>query len=313
MRAAVAENIARGRGAAPRVVTADFFRGSWRFFRRKPLGGLSVIIIILMVVAALFAGVIAPNDPFRIFVGSSLAPAGHTPSGGHVMLLGGDGVGRDVFARLLFGARISLLISVASVLIGGLAGTVLGLVSAYFGGTFDLILQRFVDGIMAIPPLVLSLLIVTLVPRGFSVSGAQFNVVLAIAILLVPLTARVVRASAMSVQENAYVEAARAIGASDSRIIFRHVLPNVTHVVIILGATYLSAAILLEASLSFLGQGTDISQPSWGNMISRSRPLFETNQHLMWTPAIAISLAVLAFNFLGDALRDVWDPRLRNV
>ncbi|MBI3742909.1 MAG: ABC transporter permease [Chloroflexi bacterium] len=178
---------------------------------------------------------------------------------------------------------------------------------------WDLIIQRFVDGVMAFPALILALTIVTLMGKGFTVGGAQANVVLSIAIVLIPVTTRVVRGSALSVKENVYVDAARSLGASDMRIMSRHVLPNVAHVIIILGATYLGAAILLESTLSFLHQGTAIGQPSWGNMLATSRTTLESHQQLLWSPTIAVSLAILAFNLLGDALRDVWDPRLRNT
>ncbi len=297
----------------PDAAAARAWGGLWSFCRRKPLGAVSGLVILVMIVTAIFAELIAPNDPVKPFIGSSFAGAGHTPAQGHIMLLGADAPGRDLFARLVFGARISLLVGVGSVAIGVLAGTLLGLVSAYYGGKLDLIVQRLVDGLMAFPALVLALVIVTLMGKGLVVGGAQANVVLSIGIILIPVTARVVRASALSVQENAYVDAARALGARDGRIIVRHILPNVTHAVIILGATYLGAAILLEASLSFLGQGTDINRPSWGNMLSGSRAAFEAHPRLLWAPAIAISVVVLAFNLLGDALRDVWDPRLRNT
>lgn len=283
------------------------------FCRRKPLGGVSAIIIIILVIAAVFADLISPNDPLRIFIGSAFAGPGHHPAGGGVMVLGADAPGRDLFARLVFGARISLLVGVGSVLVGGVVGIALGLASAYYGGTLDLIVQRFIDGVMAFPALVLALVVVTLLGTGFSISGAQFNVIISIAIVFIPLMARVVRGAALSTKENVYVDAARAIGAGDFQIMFRHILPNITHAIVILGATYLGGAILLESSLSFLGQGTVASQPSWGNMIAGSRANFETHQRLLWAPAVTISLAVLAFNLLGDALRDVWDPRLRNT
>ncbi|MCH8195676.1 MAG: ABC transporter permease [Chloroflexi bacterium] len=229
------------------------------------------------------------------------------------MILGSDAVGRDFFARVVYGARISMIVGITSVFIGLAAGVAIGLASAFYGGRIDLFLQRVVDGLMAFPALVLALVIVTVMGSGIVFAGAQLNVILAIAIILVPLAARVVRGTALSVKENTYVEAAKALGASDLEIMARHILPNITHAVIILGATFIGAAIIIEATLSFLGIGTDITQPSWGNMIAGARARFEAEPRLLWTPAIAMSLTILGFNLLGDALRDVWDPRLRGT
>ncbi|MCH7552661.1 MAG: ABC transporter permease [Chloroflexi bacterium] len=302
-----------GRSEAALAYVRRGLVGFWDFSRKKPLGGISAVLLIFLLIIAIFANVIAPNDPVRIFIGSSFAGAGHTPEGGNPFLFGADSLGRDLFSRLVFGARISLLVGVGSVVVGGVAGTLVGLFSAYYGGRLDLILQRFVDGLMAFPALVLALLILTVLGPGFTIFGAQGNVMLSIAIILIPLTARVVRATTLSVKENVYVDAAKAIGASDWQIMYRHILPNITHAIIIIAATFLGAAIIVEATLSFLGAGTDISQPSWGNMLSSSRALFESHPSLLWGPALSISLTVLAFNMLGDALRDVWDPRLRNT
>ncbi len=301
------------RAATPASMAGGWLLGFWSYCRHKPLGAISAVVILLLIVATVFAELIAPNDPLQPFIGSSFASIGHTPEGGNMMLLGADASGRDLFARLVFGARISLVVGIASVIIGVFVGTLLGLLSAYYKGVLDLVVQRFVDGLMAFPALVLALVIVALMGRGFSIGGAQANIILSIGIILIPLTARVVRGTALSVQENVYVDAARAVGASDGHIIVRHILPNVAHAIIILAATYLGGAVLVEASLSFLGQGTRVTEPSWGNMLAGNRINFEAHPRLLFAPAIALSLAVLAFNLLGDALRDVWDPRLRNT
>ena len=299
--------------AAPFALVWGWLGGFWGFSKAKPLGGISALIILVMAVAAIFAPLITPNDPFTIFIGSSFASPGHVPEGGRTMILGSDAVGRDFFARVVYGARISMIVGITSVFIGLAAGVAIGLASAFYGGRIDLFLQRVVDGLMAFPALVLALVIVTVMGSGIVFAGAQLNVILAIAIILVPLAARVVRGTALSVKENTYVEAAKALGASDLEIMARHILPNITHAVIILGATFIGAAIIVEATLSFLGIGTDITQPSWGNMIAGARARFEAEPRLLWTPAIAMSLTILGFNLLGDALRDVWDPRLRGT
>lgn len=307
-------DVGRLKGAAASFALVwGWLGGFWSFSKAKPLGGISALIIIIMAVAAIFAPLIAPNDPFTIFFGSSFAGPGHTPEGGSTMILGSDALGRDFFARVIYGARISMIVGIVSVIIGLAAGVVIGLASAFYGGRVDMILQRIVDGLMAFPALVLALVIVTVMGSGIVFAGAQLNVILAIAIILVPLAARVVRGTALQVKENTYVDAAKALGASDFAIMARHILPNITHAVIIVGATFIGAAIIVEATLSFLGVGTDISQPSWGNMIAGARSRFETEPRLLWVPAITMSLTILGFNLLGDALRDVWDPRLRGT
>ena len=307
------ETGARGAGS---ILSAEAAKaaiaGFWQFCRRKPLGAVSVFIIVVMLVLAIGTEVIAPNDPLRLYAGHNFAPPGTTPPGGSIMVLGGDELGRDLFSRIVFGARISLIVGIGTVFVGLLIGVVIGLVSGYFGGWIDLIVQRFVDGIMAIPFLILVLLMITLMGRGASIGGASVNVIIVLGIALFPITSRVVRASTLSVKENVYVDAARALGASDVRIITRHILPNVSHAIIILGATYLGVAILAEATLSFLGLGTVEPNPSWGLMIAGpGRGNLVKHPMLVLAPGVAISLAVLAFNLLGDALRDVWDPRLR--
>lgn len=318
MRRGPADTQVLGPRAHAVAISAGAFRQGgaavWSFCRKKPLGGVSAFIILLLVTCAIFADLIVRNDPFRIFPGQSFVSPGTTVPGGGVMLLGGDNIGRDLFSRLIFGSRISLGVGLLAVLFGLTVGTTLGLTSAYFGGKLDLIAQRFVDGMMAFPFLVLALLLVTLMGTGATFGGISINLILVIGIALIPVSSRVVRATTLSVKENVYIEAARAVGASHGRILVRHILPNVAHAIIIVGATYLGAAILIEASLSFLGYGSPPPSPSWGQMIAGpGRSALETYPRLLWAPAVAISLVVLAFNLLGDALRDVWDPRLRGT
>ncbi len=286
----------------------------WTFSRQKPLGGVSALIIIVMILAAALANLIAPNDPLKIFAGQSYAQPGTIPAGGSVFLLGGDETGRDLFARVVFGARISLLVAIPAVIFGTIIGATLGMVSGYFGGKLDLFIQRVVDGMMAFPTILLALTIMALIGPGLQLGGAYSNVVIAIGIIMIPTMSRVTRGATLSVKENVYVEAARSIGASNLRVISLYVFPNVIHAIIILAATYLGAAILVEASLSFLGMGTPPPAPSWGMMVAGpGAQSLATHPMLLWAPAISISLAVLAFNLLGDALRDVLDPRMRGT
>ena len=275
--------------------------------RRKPLGALSAIVLLLIGIGAVFAPFVTLNDPQFIFTGASFAKAGSTPEGGRIMLLGGDAVGRDLFSRLVLGARVSMGIGLGSVALGISLGTAAGLASGYLGGKVDLVIQRIVDAAMAIPPLVLALTVVTLLGPSF------LNVLFAIGVIGVPHTARFVRGMVLGVKENVYIEAARAIGAGNVRITFRHVLPNVTHGIIVIAATWLAGAVVLEATISFLGQGTPPPTPTWGGMLTHEGGRANMIQHpmLLAGPASAIAITVFAFNFLGDAARDLLDPRLR--
>jgi peptide/nickel transport system permease protein len=271
-----------------------------RFARRRPLGALGAAIVIVMMLAALLAPVIAPYDPLDTNFIAILQP----PS--REFLFGTDAFGRDVFSRLLYGARTALLIGFASALIGASLGALLGTVSAYFGGRTDLLLQRVVDVFLSFPIIVLALAVVAVLGTGV------VNVILAIVVPTVPQVARVIRASALSVREMPYVESARAMGASHWRIIARHMLPNVMAPYLILLTAFLGQAILLEASLSFLGLGVAEPTPAWGLMLRGSGVQFaERAPWLAIAPGLAISLTVFAFNVFGDALRDALDPRLR--
>lgn len=272
-----------------------------RFARRKPLAGIGLAIVLFMMLVAALADVIATSDPF-VFRTSQRMVAPNSE-----FWLGTDNYGRDLFSRIVYGARISIFIGFVSVALGTVAGALMGLVSGYFGGATDSIIQRITDSLLAFPTLILALAIV-------SVLGAStFNVILAIAVALTPTASRVVRSAVLTVRNVTYIESARAVGCREWRILFVHVMPNCLAPFIILATIALGTAILSEASLSFLGLGTPPPEPSWGAMLSGSSQRFLREAPWMAIfPGIAISLAVFAFNMLGDGLRDVLDPRLRS-
>lgn len=270
-----------------------------KFAKDKPLGAFGGIIAILLILVAVLAPVIAPHDPVSTDHTNVLA----APSAN--MLLGGDQIGRDVFSRLVYGARISLLVGILSVLFGVTIGLTVGLVSGYFGGIIDLGAQRVMDAVMAFPALILALSIM-------AVMGASIvNVIIALAAVFVPGAARTIRSQALSIKEMDYVLAARAIGASDLRIMIRHMAPNLVATYIVLATISLGWAIVVEASLSFLGVGVPPSVPTWGGMLTGATKYVETAWWVAVFPGLAIAIVVFAWNLLGDALRDVLDPKLR--
>ncbi|MGO8920224.1 MAG: ABC transporter permease [Stellaceae bacterium] len=269
--------------------------------RRHPLGAAGAVIMALFVFAALFAGLITRDDPLSTSAALSLAP----PSAAH--WLGCDFLGRDVWSRIVYGARISLLVGLGSTLLGSSLGVLIGLASGYLGGWVDLAAQRLVDILQALPLLVLALVMAA------SLGPSLRNTIIAIAIPLIPYVARVIRANALALRELPFVEAAKAVGMSELRIALRHVLPNTLAPLIVLATAQLGAAILTEASLSFLGLGIPEPHPSWGRMLSESAAEYvRTAPWLVIFPGIAISLAVFGTNLLGDALRDLLDPRQRS-
>ncbi len=272
-----------------------------KFVRTKPLGTAGAAIIVLMALAAVCADLIAPYDVYEINQQLQFAP----PSLAH--WLGTDEFGRDVLTRLIYGARIALFIGFASSFLGTTTGAALGVLSAYLGGKTDLWLQRLMDILLAFPLLVLALAIVTVLGRSIP------NLIVAIAIPIIPRTARIVRSSALAAKENVYVEAARALGSSHLRMMVRHLVPNVMAPFLIVLTAQLGSAILTEASLSFLGLGTAEPTPSWGLMLSGGAPMYaEKAPWLAIFPGLAISLAVFGFNLFGDSLRDALDPKLRH-
>ena len=268
--------------------------------RRYPLGAVGALLVLLFVVTALFANVIAPHDPLSTNSRASLAAPGGT------YWLGADFMGRDMFSRIVYGARISLAVAVGATLLGGILGVLIGLLSGFVGGWIDLATQRVMDIMQSLPLLVMALVMAA------SLGPSLENTIIAIAIPLVPSVARVVRSSTLSLREQPFVEAARAIGMGEIRIAVRHVLPNTLAPLIVLGTAQLGSAILTEASLSFLGLGIPEPYPSWGRMLSESAAEYvRTAPWLVIFPGVAISLTVFGTNLLGDALRDILDPRQR--
>jgi peptide/nickel transport system permease protein len=280
--------------------------GAWtvlrRFCRKKPLGAAGGALMLVMLVTAVFANVLATYDPIATDAANTLA----RPGPEH--WLGSDHLGRDIYSRIVHGARVSLIVGVMSTLCGSVFGGLIGLLSAYFGGKTDLITQRVLDILQGLPLLVLALVM------SAALGPSVQNVIIAISVPIIPRAARVIRASVLSIREMQYVEAARALGLRHLRIAFRHILPNTMGPFIVLTTAQLGSAILVEASLSFLGLGVPEPYPSWGRMLSVSAA--EYAQKAPWLvlfPGIAISLAVFGSNLLGDALRDTLDPRLRGA
>jgi peptide/nickel transport system permease protein len=268
--------------------------------QRHMLGAIGLVIMVLFVLAALLADFIGRYDPLSVDSLQRLAP----PSGLH--WLGTDSFGRDVWSRIIHGARISLAVGVGSTLLGSSIGVMVGLASGYLSGWVDLVFQRITDILQALPLLVLALVMTA------ALGPSLPNVIIAIAIPLIPTVARVIRANTLALRELPFVEAAKSIGMSETRIAFRHVLPNTLAPLIVLATAQLGSTILTEASLSFLGLGIPEPYPSWGRMLSESAAEYvRTAPWLVIFPGVAISLAVFGTNLFGDALRDILDPRQR--
>ena len=269
-----------------------------RLLRRQPLGVAGAVVVLGLVITALFAPVLAPHGPKDTAFGQFVPPGREFP-------MGTDNLGRDVLSRVIWGARLSLYVGLASVLVGITIGSLWGIFTGYYGGIADTSSQRIVDCVMALPPIILALSLMAAV--GQSVN----NVILALTILLTPTAARTLRAVALGVSASPFIEAARAAGTSHLRIVLRHILPNCLATYIVLVTTNISYAIVVEASLSFLGVGAPPDEPSWGGMLTAGTQAMETAPWLIFFPGVAISLAVFALNLLGDAIRDIADPRLR--
>ena len=281
------------------------FRLAARFVVLQPLGAAGLLAIVLMFFAAFLARWVSPYDPVVIDFGAMLA----APSPAH--LFGTDQFGRDVLSRVIYGTRTALSIGFWSSFIGCTAGTVIGVASAYFGGKTDLVIQRFTDLLMSFPIIILAL-IVGVVLGSKKVVGVDVNLILAIALPIMSRAVRVIRSAALSVRETPYVEAAQATGCSHCRIMFLHMAPNVIAPYLILLTAYIGQAILLEASLSFLGLGVTEPTPAWGLMLSGlSSDFYREAPWMIVVPGLAISISVFAFNLFGDSLRDRLDPRFR--
>jgi peptide/nickel transport system permease protein len=275
------------------------------FASRQPLGAISFVVIFAMMFAGVFSELVAPYDPLSIDFAAIL----QAPSWEHWM--GTDAFGRDILSRIIYGSRTALVIGFSASFIGSTLGAILGVASAYFGGKADDWIQRFVDVLLAFPIIVLALVVVAALPKTV-VAGVDMNLIVAISIPILPRVARVVRAAALSIRVMPYVDAARAAGYSNSRIIFRHMAPNVVAPYLIMFTAFIAQAILLEASLSFLGLGVTEPTAAWGLMLSgNAADFYREAPWMILFPGIAISLAVFAFNLFGDSLRDYLDPRFK--
>ena len=285
--------------APPRSRLRDAWGAIKWFARHKPIGFAGAIIVLVLTYLALLPQTVAPYDP-RELAGERF----ENPSGDFI--LGTDDLGRDVFSRSIWAARVSMRVGTISVFIGITFGVMLGLVAAYIGGAVDLAAQRVVDAWMAFPGLILALFWVSLLEPGIN------TITFAIAITLWPSSSRVIRSSVLAIKETTYIEAARAIGCSTYRILFRHIFPNIIALYVVLISLAVGGAIIVEASLTFLGLGIEPDIATWGNMVFLgTRSLFLVGWWLPVIPSVCIALTVYGFNMLGDGLRDVWDPRLR--
>lgn len=269
--------------------------------RRQPLASAGGLVVLIMIFASIFANFLSPYDPEAASWIDQLSP----PSA--EFWLGTDAFGRDILTRIIFGARTALFVGFTAAFVGATSGLILGVASAYFGGRFDIICQRLVDIVMAFPLIVLALAVVATLGPG------TVNVIIAITIPFIPQCARVVRSSALAIREIPYVDAARALGFSHTRIIMKHMIPNVMAPYLIMLTTFVGQAILLEASLSYLGMGVQEPTPAWGLMLQGGAEEFaESAPWVPIFPGLAITIAVFGFNLFGDGLRDVLDPRLRS-
>jgi len=285
---------------APEEARDPWYTQFWSLVCRQPLGAAGGLVVLIMLFATIFAEVLSPYDPEMIsFENMLVAPNAE-------FWMGTDAFGRDILTRIIYGARTALFVGFTAAFIGSTLGLILGVASAYFGGFFDLVVQRLVDILMAFPLIVLALAVVATLGAG------TVNVVIAITIPFIPQCARVVRSSALAIREIPYVDAARALGFSHSRIILRHMVPNVMAPYLIMVTTFVGHAILLEASLSYLGLGVQEPTAAWGLMLQGGAEEFaESAPWVPIFPGLAITLAVFGFNLFGDALRDLLDPRLR--
>ena len=275
------------------------------FMVHQPLGAAGLAVIVVMGLAAIFAPLIAPYDPLTVDYNAMLA----TPSWEH--WIGTDTFGRDVLSRIIYGSRTALAVGFLASFLGSTGGAVIGVVSAYFGGKIDMVIQGVMDVLLSFPIIVLALAVVAILGQNI-VLGIDVNLVVAIAIPMLPRVARVVRASALAIRELPYIDAARTSGFSHTRIIFRHIVPNVVAPYLIMLTAYVAQAILSEASLSFLGLGVTEPTPSWGLMLSgAAADFYQQAPWMIVFPGLAISLAVFAFNLFGDSLRDWLDPKIK--
>lgn len=299
-------------------------RGLLRFARRKPLGAFGAFVIVVMLVCAIFADrqavtLFQNSEPLlapHFYDDQNITSEGRLQAPSLAHPFGTDRLGRDQLSQIIYGARVSVVIGLSSVIAAAFAATFIGVLSGYLGGRFDLLVQRFVDAWIAFPPIIV-LITGVQVAKGYvgqGATGQTFAIILVLAIILAAGSSRIIRGTAISVKNNQYVEGARAIGASDVRIVIHYILPNVMAVIIVLATLQLGVAILAEATISFLGFGVPPPFPSWGRMLSADGLLFlRADPWLALWPGLAIFFVVYGFNMFGDALRDVLDPRLRGA
>jgi ABC-type dipeptide/oligopeptide/nickel transport system permease subunit len=289
-----------GPGAGEPGALARIVRGVGRFIRSSPLGTASVLVWVMLVLMAIFAPALAPYDPIEADFAAVRSP----PSATH--WLGTDNLGRDVLSRIIYGARITLVVSIGSVLIGDLIGSIWGIASGYWGGHVDLVSQRAVDVLMSFPALILALLLLAALGAGLT------TVIIAIAITRIPATSRITRSVVLSVKEMSYVDAARMMGARPWRIMAHHIAPQCVAAILVVATLHLGAAIFAESALSFLGLGIPPPAPSWGNMLGGVLAAsFKPPWWLVIFPGLAITISIMAANLMGDALRDFLDPKLK--
>jgi len=270
---------------------------NWRRWRHASIGG---VIVVLITLAAIFAPLVAPYSPIDLDVSKMLMPPSSTN------WLGTDELGRDILSRTIYAARVSIQVAFFAAGVGLVAGTMIGVIAAYFGGWVDLVLMRLMEVLFSFPAILLA--VVLMAALGTSV----FNAMIAIGIIFIPGFARLARAATQTVLRQQYVEAAQALGMSNTRILLREVTPNILAPLLVEGAAAFSYAILLESALSFLGLGAQPPDPSWGNMLATGRGFMDAAPWLSIVPGMAIFLSVLGFNLLGDGLRDAFDPHLRD-
>lgn len=291
----------------------------WKFMRRKPLGGIGLVIVTVLLLCAIFAPLVAPFS----YEKQSIRERLQGPSAKH--WLGTDDRGRDMFSRIIFGARVSIFVGVGVISTSMILATTIGTICGYYGGKLDIFFQRVVDIFLAVPFLILALTLTSILPKADrtreilfydaspAVQGALY-IIIALGIGFSFGSSRVIRGATIAVKSNQYMESARALGASDGRILLRYVIPNIFPTILIIATVQLGAAILAESSLQFLGFGIPPPVPSWGGMLSGVARTYITKAPLLsvW-PGLAIGITVFGFNMLGDALRDVLDPRLRGT
>jgi peptide/nickel transport system permease protein len=277
-----------------------------RRVRRYPVVPLAILVL-LLIIPAVFAPSVAPHDPFEGSLSHRLLPPFWEARGTTEHLLGTDKLGRDVLSRVVYGARVSLTVSLVAIFVGGSIGTVLGLLAGYFGGRLDTVLMRLVDISLSLPTILLALVLVAAVGPSFG------TVIIVLVVLLWARYARLVRAEALAIKERDFVARAKVAGASSVRIMVRYIFPNVFNSLVVLATLQVGYVILLESALSFLGAGLPRAEPAWGVMVADGRELIVTAWWVSMFPGLAIMLTVLSLNLLGDWLRDHLDPKLRNV